>query len=151
MGKVSSTSFRTMLKLADVLAKLSPGRPRNLIDILAYCSRGSALHAAAYNGNLLAVRELLAQGADVNCQEHPYGMSPLHLAVMQGHVQVANELIQAGAQRDALDAKRRSVGFWAARRNRGHEKEEIVALLQPHVPLLVNTPTKQMQTTPGQV
>ncbi|GAB4815576.1 hypothetical protein N2152v2_002622 [Parachlorella kessleri] len=66
-------------------------------------SRGrSALHMAAWQGDLATVEALLQSGAKPDVLDQ-YGSSPLHGAAWQGHASVITALIQAGAPVDARD------------------------------------------------
>ncbi|XP_068602462.1 ankyrin repeat and SOCS box protein 9-like isoform X1 [Brachionichthys hirsutus] len=56
----------------------------------------SPVHDAAFNGRLLALQRLIAQGACVNLSTLD-GVSPLHGACMQGHVACAKLLVEKGA------------------------------------------------------
>jgi ankyrin repeat protein len=60
----------------------------------------TALHWAARDSNLKAIRLLLKAGADVNASNR-YGVTPLSLAVTSGDLATVKELLKAGA-----DAKR---------------------------------------------
>ena len=44
---------------------------------------GTALHYAAFKGNLLAVELLLEAKADVCSRKHRMGLTPLHVAAIQ--------------------------------------------------------------------
>lgn len=53
---------------------------------------------AAYGGDLERVKELLAQGADVNEKAGPYGdTTALQQAAVKGHLDIVKELIEHGA------------------------------------------------------
>lgn len=58
------------------------------------------LHAACRRGNLVAVRELLAHGAQPNvpCE---FGLTPLHFAAERGYAAIVRELLLFGADPDA--------------------------------------------------
>lgn len=65
----------------------------------------TALHAAAYGGNLDTVKLLVAKGADVNDSKNFYHMSPLHAAAEEGHADVVAVLL---AQKAEIEAKERN-------------------------------------------
>src|SRR5258706_13335744 len=54
------------------------------------------LHTAAQNGDLDAVRALLAQGADPNAREAGDNTYPLHWAAAAKHVDIVRALLDAG-------------------------------------------------------
>ena len=55
-----------------------------------------SIHDAAYEGNIEAVKQHLASGADVN-EKAEEGVAPLHVAAQEGHNQVVELLIANGA------------------------------------------------------
>ncbi|KAJ8396360.1 hypothetical protein AAFF_G00019370 [Aldrovandia affinis] len=73
--------------------RMSQGSP-------AYLKRNhkgeTPLHLAAIKGDVEAVKELLAQGADPNLKDHA-GWTPLHEACNLGHLGVVEALLQQGA------------------------------------------------------
>ena len=59
------------------------------------------IHTAAKNGDLAGVQAELDKGVDVNASGN--GQSPLHLAAIMGHVEVAELLITSGADLEGTD------------------------------------------------
>ncbi len=60
----------------------------------------TALMIAANSGNVTAVKELIAAGADVNATEPAKGQSALMWAAAEGHADVVQVLIEARRQRE---------------------------------------------------
>jgi hypothetical protein len=58
-----------------------------------YCK----LHEAAKTGKIDSVRWLLEEGHPVNAVDPSFGLTPLHFAVRNRHVEVARLLIENGA------------------------------------------------------
>ena len=58
-----------------------------------YCK----LHEAAKTGRINKVRRLLEEGHPTNAVDPSFGLTPLHFAVRNGHVEVARLLIENGA------------------------------------------------------
>src|SRR4051812_34136662 len=63
----------------------------------------SDLHAAARCGDLAAVTRLIRDGAHVDARDTD-GWTPLRVAAMKGHWEIATVLLQAGAEADILIA-----------------------------------------------
>ena len=61
-----------------------------------------ALRKAANEGNIVAVKQHLAAGTNVNAKLQG-GWTPLHLAVQEGHMEVVELLIANGADVNAVD------------------------------------------------
>ena len=59
-------------------------------------------HQAVAVGNIEAVKQHLAAGADVNTKDE-FGVTPLHNAVWEGHKEIAKLLISRGADVNVLD------------------------------------------------
>ncbi|GLD97299.1 hypothetical protein PINS_up005983 [Pythium insidiosum] len=57
----------------------------------------TALHQAAFKGNLVLVRLLLAHGADIHPHDWEDGDTALHMAAYQGHHDVVKLLLDSGA------------------------------------------------------
>jgi ankyrin repeat protein len=75
--------------------------------------RLTALHFAAREGRLDAVRTLIEASANRNVTDE-YGSTPLILAVLNGHLDVAGALLEAGADPNIADSWGRTVLFAAA-------------------------------------
>lgn len=59
------------------------------------------LSIAVEEGYLLAVKELISLGANVNATRYTTGASPLHIAALKGFIEIARALIGAGANVNA--------------------------------------------------
>ncbi len=97
-----------VIAMVLLVAWKSAGRPR--LD---------PLHAAARDGDVETVTELLANGADVNapCHEGPWDytdLTPLMWAARRGRSDVIQRLIDAGADVKAVDSKNQTALHWAA-------------------------------------
>ena len=64
---------------------------------------GIPLWEAAMNGNIEAVTQHLAAGADVNVKDDNWGATPLHFAARNGHKDVAELLVVKGAAMNTKD------------------------------------------------
>lgn len=62
------------------------------------------IHEAAFFGHIDMVRFLSQNGADINAPVHPFGHTPLYLAVQQSRYDVVEYLIRTGAKLTARDA-----------------------------------------------
>lgn len=99
------------------------------LSILYYAFIGtSPLHQAAYVANLGATGLLIERGAKVDTQEHWMKMTPLMLAVVNGHATVASALLDAGASLDLMDAE----GNTAADVARANGHVELAGQLEQH-------------------
>ncbi len=89
-----------MSKLNELLAS-QPG----LVETARDTDGSTALHCAAWKGNIEAVKALLAAGAPVNvhnANDH-WGTTPLHAAAHANNTAIAELLIAAGAEINAKD------------------------------------------------
>ena len=60
------------------------------------------IHDAAYDGNIEAVKQHLAAGTDVDKKGSTLGSTALHQAARKGHKEIANLLINKGADVNAV-------------------------------------------------
>jgi len=70
--------------------------------LLVGCGSSVDIHEAAFDGNIEAVKQHLAAGADVNAKNDG-GYTPLHYAAFNGHKEIAELLIAKGADVNAKD------------------------------------------------
>ena len=71
-----------------------------LVALLGAVAPDGPLFEAAKQGDVTAVRSLLAGGADPN-EARGDGLTPLHMAAQGGHIEVVRVLIDGGAKADA--------------------------------------------------
>jgi cytohesin len=64
----------------------------------------TSLHAAVEFGQPLAVHELIQAGAPLDSRIAPNSRTPLHYAAQHGRVELAKDLLNAGAARSVLDS-----------------------------------------------
>jgi ankyrin repeat protein len=95
-------------------------------DVFARTQKGmTALHAAAYVGDLAIAKRLIAQGADINDQANIAGITPLHAAAEEDHPAVVKQLVKAGADVSRLEVN----GYSAGSRAGWREHWEVVRIL----------------------
>jgi hypothetical protein len=70
------------------------------------------LHAAASDGDVTAVADLLDAGADIDARDHN-GMTPLMRAMWRGHVDVARLLVERGSDLAVTDLSGSNARDWA--------------------------------------
>ena len=88
---------------------------------------GTALHKAARQGHVDAVRALLSAGADPNVRStHWYGGTPLHIATWSGDPETIRALIAGGADPNTRDEYGRTPAEWATLRGE-HQLAEVIA------------------------
>ena len=81
------------LLLTTIAALLVVGCGPSEVDI--------ALIDATEKGNIEAVKQAIADGADVNAKNDEHGMIPLHYAALDGHKEIVELLIANGADVNA--------------------------------------------------
>ena len=62
-----------------------------------------SIHEAAFNGDIEAVKQRLAAGANVNAKHDESGATPLSYAAVKGQEEIAELLIAKGADVNARD------------------------------------------------
>jgi ankyrin repeat protein len=92
----------------------------------------TALQFAARQGSLQAVETLLDAGADANLAEPQYLLTPLQLAIVNGHFTLATRLVERGVGVDdgslylAIDT--RNLGYYAQRPNPPEKDGDVTSL-----------------------
>ena len=92
----------------------------------------TALQFAARQGSIESVEKLLDAGADASLTEPMYQLTPLQLAIVNGHYTLAKRLIDRGVDVDdgslylAIDT--RNLGFYAQRPNPPEKDGEVTSL-----------------------
>jgi ankyrin repeat protein len=109
--------MRPIVRACDLLVRMRHHDP-GVIPDMSYMTRCSAIHVAAYSGNLGALEKLIERKVDINSTEHHWKMTPLHLAVMSGHETICARLISLGAAIEIKDKRGRSALNWAKRLGR---------------------------------
>jgi ankyrin repeat protein len=92
--------------------------------VLVGCGPSVDIHEAAEAGNIEAVKQYLADGADVNTKDDD-GRTPLHYVANEGHMEIAELLISKGADLNAKDKIRGTPLHYAA----AYDHKEIVELI----------------------
>jgi CubicO group peptidase (beta-lactamase class C family) len=91
--RIPSTALRTLLTLMALAAANWAGSQ----------AAPATLHAAAFSGDVPAVRAQIAAGADLNARD-AYGSTALIVAATFGHPEVARVLVEAGADLDVQNS-----------------------------------------------
>lgn len=86
-----------------------------------------AVVGGSRNNNSRGVKELIKLGADVNFVSKTHKETPLHCASIYTNVEIVKALLDAGADRTAVDAKGETPYDAAVRKNKS---EEIIRLLK---------------------
>ncbi len=88
-------------KSAKIIQLLIKAEPKLLNMVGPF--RRTALHTAAFNGNLAGVKSLIQCGVPLDACEEFEGTA-LHKAVLKGHIDVVDFLLETGANFRAVDA-----------------------------------------------
>ena len=109
--QVLSRQFRLLLPVAMLL--LLPTAASSQAERGEISKGGhTALHAAAWRGDVTEIRRLIAAGADVNSASD-FGTTPLHSAAVNNQLQAVKVLLEQGARVDAKDGLGRTPLFAA--------------------------------------
>ena len=101
---------------------------RRGVNVARHSSPDSCLHRAAFSGDVGAAEAALGQGAHINAADSSYGSTALMIASANGHAELVELLLKAGARRAQVDMEGRSALLKAARR--GH-LQVVELLLDP--------------------
>ena len=88
---------------------------------------GESIHEAAYDGNIEAVKQHLADGADVNAKDDKFGRTPLHNAAWGGHKEIVELLIAKGADVNKDDDDESTPLHYAALKGQKEIAELLIA------------------------
>ncbi|XP_017482739.1 PREDICTED: DNA-binding protein RFXANK-like [Rhagoletis zephyria] len=112
-------------EITDDQVRLELERNANIIDFKD-ATGFTALHWAAYYGQLAAVRLLVDAGANVNAGA-PEMVTPLLLAACGGHNEVVRLLLEHGASSTHMDIVGNTALMYAAAGNHPHTCNELLA------------------------
>jgi ankyrin repeat protein len=93
-----------LLTVALMLGAMLPAQAQ-VAPSAAEAAAYQGLHAAAHQGNLAALRGLIATKADLNARD-PYGRTPLHVATYTRQREAIRLLAAAGADLNLLERDR---------------------------------------------
>ena len=121
---VKSVDGQTALDIAT--DPVNPNNPLETADLLRkHGGKHGTIHGAARGGDIEAVKEFLAAGADVNAK-NAIDETPLDLAAMNGYKETAELLIAKGANVNAKNKRGDTSLNWAIR----FKKPETAALIR---------------------
>ena len=106
--------------IGGLLMTMPPNKPQKVVAVQA---QDISIYDAANDGNIEAVKQHLADGADVNAK-NDFGSTPLIAAALKGHKEIAELLISEGADVNAKNDRGQTPLDWA--------EVEIADLLRKH-------------------
>ena len=130
-------TYKTLAFIAGLVMRWSKN-PSKMMEFLGL-GAGTALHVAAFKGNLRAVDLLLAHKADVASRAHQRRMTPLHVAATMGHDEVCERLLEAGASATARDVMKLTPGAWANRRGHHELARQLLGLSRESVRVITKS------------
>ncbi len=74
-----------------------------MASLLISCSAAQRLPNAAYSGDLEQVKCLIAQGISLSQHDNRHGRTAIHMAAMQGHVDIIRYLLSQGVEIQVQD------------------------------------------------
>lgn len=74
-----------------------------MAGLLISCSAAQRLPNAAYSGDLEQVKRLIAQGANPHQHDNRYGRTAIHMAAMQGYLDIIKYLLSQGVEVQTQD------------------------------------------------
>jgi ankyrin repeat protein len=95
-------------------------------------SLDTQLVKAAWDGNAVLVRQLLAQGANIDFNDNDGVFTALHAAVIKSQAEVVKLLLEKGAKTEIQDLIGNTPLIWAAMLSNATEDNEVVKLLLAH-------------------
>jgi len=98
-GEAQQSAPAPEAKLVEPVAEVA--QPEPLPEPPTAKAPDISIHEAAANGNIEAVKQHIAAGADVNAKDN-WGWTPLHYAALKGHKEIAELLIAKGADVNAV-------------------------------------------------
>ena len=98
-GEAQQSAPAPEAKLVEPVAEVA--QPEPLPEPPTAKAPDISIHEAAANGNIEAVKQHIAAGADVNAKDN-WGWTPLHYAALKGHKEIAELLIAKGADMNAV-------------------------------------------------
>jgi cytohesin len=112
----------------------------------ARAAKWAPLHATVVTGDIQAIEDLLAKGADVNARDED-GYTALFIAALRGHKEVVELLLAKGADINArLDVDARGAGGWTSLHAAARHDRKSVAQLLIAKGADVNAKTEKGQT-----
>jgi ankyrin repeat protein len=121
--------FKPVIALMSLAAGMRPiHKLPEFVFVLSHLFRSSAIHFAAYFGNVPALELLIERGADIHSTASPKTMTPLILGAIGGHDDVCERLLELGALVGAKDKRGRTALSYA--KKLGHE--DVVRRLLAH-------------------